>query len=118
MVWIANGEAGSSVRGKLNSLSIPISSVSISSPVEYVDITLPSGYTYFVLNATTITLVDGSVAPITDSLIGCFSFDGGVTFVADSINNDSYLVAGSVPAGLFYIHSFSASLADFFARIM
>jgi hypothetical protein len=56
---------------------VPISTTAISSPVNYVDITLPSGYSAFRLT------VAGLVAPDAVRLIGAFSQDGGATWLED-----------------------------------
>lgn len=89
MSWIANAEAGSSVRAKLNSLMIPISSVTISSPVEYIDIALPSGYSDFRLTGSDIWLTDQTFAG-RDFIAGAVSTDAGATFFCDSSNTDTY----------------------------
>ncbi len=83
--WIADGEAGSSVRGKLNALPLrPISSVTISVPAGHVDFALPSGYSQFVFCGSDIR-VTGS-----DLLAALCSIDGGSNFYSDNINNDTY----------------------------
>src|ERR1043165_138711 len=45
--WIEDGEAGSSVRGKLNALMHHVSKVTVTSPVPYFDMALPAGYSRF-----------------------------------------------------------------------
>ena len=86
--WIANAEAGSSVRAKLNSLMIPIPSVPISFPVEYITIALPSGYDQIWIFWTSLQL------STSDSLLGVVSYDG-VTYVFDAVNLDSYWQFGA-----------------------
>lgn len=90
MSWIANAEAGSSVRAKLNVLIVPISSVAISSPVEYVDIALPAGYAAFQL------LINQLAFDTADNLAGAFSSDGGTTFDNDASNFDTYQASGRI----------------------
>lgn len=61
---------------------VPISSVAISSPVEYVDIALPSGYSNFRI---VLSMVEAPGA-----LAAGFSADGGITFLSDVDNADTY----------------------------
>lgn len=82
--WIANGESGSSVRAKLNSLTVPISSVSVTAPVEYLDVALPSGYSEFMLRVRGLRVSDS------DMLAALVSITSGVSFYSDNLNNDTY----------------------------
>ena len=82
--WIANAEAGSSVRSKLNSLTIPIASGAIASPVEYFDVALPSGYFKFL-----IQFADFKLSTVNHMSVAA-SYDGGTTFAADVTNFDTY----------------------------
>lgn len=78
--WIANGESGASVRAKLNSLMIPISSGKELTPVEFFDIALPAGYDSFLLYVNGIQLSNLQVTGSRDFIGFTFSDDGGVTF--------------------------------------
>lgn len=64
-----------------------ISSVSISSPVEYVDVALPAGYSSFQLFVTGIAFDDSS-----EQLAAVFSADAGATFFCDTTNFDTYAI--------------------------
>jgi hypothetical protein len=57
---------------------IPISTTTISSPVNYVDITLPSGYSAFRLEVVGLYRSAGDTDPI-----GAFSQNGGTTWLED-----------------------------------
>jgi hypothetical protein len=77
MSWISDGEAGSSVRAKLNSLMVPIGDpIVVSSPVNKVDISLPTvGY------GRTFCLRFDGVRIDTGDLLGLLaSPDAGATF--------------------------------------
>jgi hypothetical protein len=67
---------------------VPISTTTISSPVNYVDITLPSGYSAFRLVVTNVYYLDPPIA-----LVGAFSQDGGATWLEDfATDGDAYKV--------------------------
>jgi hypothetical protein len=87
MAWISDGEAGSAVRAKLNSLMVPIGDPSVvTDPVAYVDVTLPSGYSpFFRMELEDLRMDDGG--PARQSLM--LSSDG-VDF-GDTDNWDSYI---------------------------
>lgn len=61
-----------------------ISSGTITDPVEFLDITLPDGYTSYHLKILQFVL---STA---DALCGAFSIDKGTTFYNDNVHHDSY----------------------------
>jgi hypothetical protein len=56
---------------------IPISTTTISSPVNYVDITLPAGYSAFRLVLSSLAIETGA------AFWGAFSQDGGSTWLTD-----------------------------------
>lgn len=63
---------------------VPLAHAAITSPVEYVDITLPTGYDHFVLRHT------GWKQPDYEPLSAAMSKDGGDTFYCDATNFDTY----------------------------
>jgi hypothetical protein len=88
---------------------IRLSSGRIEAPVKWIDLTLPPGFMSYVLrytgflcmNATgkpggAILKPDGTLgAPlIGDEIALALSVDGGLTFIADAKNNDSYIANG------------------------
>lgn len=84
-----------------------ISSVTVTTPVEWIDIALPSGYAYFTLTLTGMKHDVGMIA-------GAVSYDNGATFESDLTNSDTYrnvisYTTGSIveslsdPYPLFYI---------------
>jgi hypothetical protein len=80
--WIANSEAGSSVRAKLNSIVTPITSFTITTPVAHVDFALPSGFELpFKLTIDGVVLSSGS----SDPMHFYFSADGGATWNTGSV---------------------------------
>lgn len=63
---------------------VPISSGAVSSPVDYIDVTLPSGYDLFILRHT------GFKFSAADAICAALSSDGGATFHCDTTNFDTY----------------------------
>lgn len=72
----APGASEAALRAAIQAL-VPISTTTIASPVNYVDIDLPSGYSSFQLE---VTGVEGGQS---SNLIGAFSEDGGTTWIED-----------------------------------
>lgn len=64
-----------------------LASGTIVSPVPFIDLPLPVGYRSFHL------LFDSVLSDTVDALAAAFSFDGGVTFLADISHRDSYYFA-------------------------
>lgn len=69
--------------------SVKLSSRVISSPVDSVDIALPTGYDSFELRIRDMRFTN----PSSEELCGAWSLDGGTTFVCDIDNADTYLPA-------------------------
>jgi hypothetical protein len=67
-----------------------ISSGTISSPVAYFDVALPSGYSLFSIKIQDLQF------SASDFIAAAFSFDNGATFLNDVVNFDSY------SAGLYF----------------
>lgn len=93
MTWIANGESGLSVRTKLNKLAVPVASAAITSPVSYVDITLPTGYDRFELAFVGLKL------SADDYVCAALSSNAGSSFIADAINFDTWAILQSLIYG-------------------
>lgn len=83
-----------------------IESATISSPVEYLDIDLPSGYAHYSM------ILTGFRSDIADILSAAFSDDSGESFLCDASNSDTYLNANSANTG-----SFSAGAADSLVQV-
>ncbi len=82
--WIEDGEAGSSVRAKLNTLLRPLETASVVVPVSEVVLAAPEGYYAFkFLFGDVVIYYPGSSYPTLtdpDNLAMQFSFDGGDTY--------------------------------------
>jgi hypothetical protein len=82
--WITNGESGSSVRAKLNSLTRPLAAGNLISPVTELVLAAPTGYYAFkFLFGDIVVYFPGSSYPTLtdpDNFAIQFSFDGGSTF--------------------------------------
>lgn len=80
--------------GTFQSISIPpdgvsvVSSGVISGPVSYLDVPLPSGYSFFNFNFSNFS------ATSSDVLAGAVSVNGGSTFFCDHVNGDTYTLTG------------------------
>jgi hypothetical protein len=71
---------------------VPISTTTISSPVNYVDITLPSGYASFKLEVSDLYRESGGV-PANVLTMAAFSQDAGVTWLEDILgDNESHFL--------------------------
>lgn len=99
MAWedINDGDSGAEVRAKINAAfrqlyggMVPVSSVTVMTPVEYVDIALPAGYTCFKLVLINIVRLFPSESNIGQLTCG-FSKSG--VWVSDQENLDSYQIA-------------------------
>lgn len=64
--------------------SVLLDSGTITSPVEFIDLTLPSGYVSFKI------VGNNFVAPYNSTIAGAVSIDGGSTFFCDGTNFDTY----------------------------
>lgn len=83
-----NVETASTIEKQITG-SVLLTSGTITTPVEYVDLTLPDGYPFFRLVFPNIIFSIGN-----EFLAGAFSTDGGSTFYNDHINFDTYSYAG------------------------
>lgn len=91
MSWIDNAESGSSVRAKLNSISmvpIPSGCGRITTPVKYFDVPLSLAYEDFEFRI--FSLQSDFNNPGNNLLVLAFSTDGGSTFINDMDTNGSY----------------------------
>jgi hypothetical protein len=81
----APGASEAALKAAIRAL-VPISTTTISSPVNYVDLALPSGYSAFRMVVTNLVVAGGAAA----SPYGAFSEDGGVTWLDDWVGFVAY----------------------------
>jgi hypothetical protein len=94
----APGADEAALKAALQAL-VPISTTTISSPVNYVDITLPSGYSGFRLSIIRLKSVSGWFQ-------GAYSQDGGATWL-ENFNGDYNAYAATVISRLNTLDSYT-----------
>jgi hypothetical protein len=70
--------------------AVRLAGVTITSPLSFIDLTLPDGYSSFKLTANLVFSAGSDLSAIAFAL----SADHGLTFFNDHVNYDSYLQAG------------------------
>ena len=80
-------------------MSVILVDAEISSPQPYITLALPDSYSRFRLELSAIQF------DATDNLALAFSYDGGVTYLADASNSDSYFMIGNTARGTFDLGS-------------
>ena len=87
-------QGGVTVRLSPFQLGSRLTSRIISTPVAYFDLALPGGYSSFIFEFTGVSF------SVPDVIAMSLSQNGGITFVNDTTNIDTYLIVGSETYGL------------------